>query len=257
MRMWMKVLAAGLLGLLGVLGQGAAQAAEITVLAGMGVVSAVRDLAPAFEKATGHKVIVSFESAPDLARKVNTNAPADLVTAQPEAINDYIAKGKVVAGTRVDFAKAGVGVAVKAGAPKPDIGTTEAFKRAMLNAKSIGYSQGGSGLIAAKVMEKLGIAAQLKERTKFINGIPVAEAVAKGEVELGLQQINVILPVPGSDYIGPLPPELQDYVLFSAGVLVVSQHADVAKAFAKFASAPENAALIRKSSMEPWGQAAH
>jgi molybdate transport system substrate-binding protein len=241
-----------LLAALGILAQSAVQAAEITVLAGMGNVSGIRDLAPAFERASGHKVMVRFVPTADLPGLIDSNAPADVVTAGPEAIDGFIAKGKVAAGTRVDFGRAGVGVSVKAGAAKPDIANVEAFKRAMLNAKSIGYSNGGSGNIAAKVMEKLGIAAQLKDRTKFINGRPVAEAVANGEVEVGIQQINVLLPVPGADYVGPLPGELQDYVLFSLGVLTVSKQQDVAKAFQKFAAAPESAALLRKSSMEPW-----
>ena len=118
----------------------------------------------------------------------------------------------------------------------------------------LSYSSGGfgSGSIAAKAMEKLGIAAQLKDRTKFIDGRPVAEAVANGEVEVGIQQINVLLPVPGADYVGPLPGELQDYVLFSLGVLAVPKQQDAAKAFQAFAIAPESAALLRKSSMEPW-----
>jgi len=232
--------------------QSSVQAAEITVLAGMGNVSGIRDLAPAFERASGHKVVVRFVPTADLPGLIDSNAPADVLTAGPEAIDGFISKGKVAAGTRVDFGKAGVGVSVKAGAPKPDIGNVEAFKRAILNAKSIGYSNGGSGNIAAKVMEKLGIAAQLKDRTKFINGRPVAEAVANGEVEVGIQQINVLLPVAGADYVGPLPGELQDYVLFSLGVLTVSKQRDVAKAFQAFAAGTESAALLRKSSMEPW-----
>jgi molybdate transport system substrate-binding protein len=252
MRLRMHAMTLGLLAAMGILAQGTVQAAEITVLAGMGNVSGIRDLAPAFERASGHKVMVRFVQTADLPGLIDSNAPADVVTAGPEAIDGFIAKGKVAAGTRVDFGKAGVGVSVKAGAPKPDIANVEAFKRAMLNAKSIGYSNGGSGNIAAKVMEKLGIAAQLKDRTKFINGRPVAEAVANGEVEVGIQQINVLLPVPGADYVGPLPGELQDYVLFSLGVLTVSKQQDVAKAFQQFAAAPESAALLRTSSMEPW-----
>jgi molybdate transport system substrate-binding protein len=126
--------AATVLGVLNVLSPGAAGAAEIIVLTGMGVVSGVRDVAPAFERATGHKVIVSFEAGPSLMQKVNAGAPADLVTHYPEVIDDLIKQGKVV-DRRVDFARAGV--AVKAGAPKPDIGTPEAFKRVMLAAKSI------------------------------------------------------------------------------------------------------------------------
>jgi molybdate transport system substrate-binding protein len=252
MRPLTKVLTLTFIAALGILAQAPVQAAEITVLAGMGNVSGIQDLAPAFERASGHKVIVRFVPTADLPAVIAANTPADVLTAGPQAIDDYIAKGKVMAGTHVDFGKAGVGVSVKAGAPKPDIGNVEAFKRAMLNAKSIGYSNGGSGLIAAKVMEKLGIAAQLKDRTKFINGRPVAEDVAKGEVEIGIQQINVLLPVAGADYVGPLPGELQDYVLFSTGVLAVSKQVDAAIAFQKFAAAPESAALLRKSGMEPW-----
>jgi ABC-type molybdate transport system substrate-binding protein len=158
---------------------GAAGAAEITVLAGMGVVSGLRDVAPAFENSTGHKVIVSFEAGPSLMQKVNAGVPADLVTHYPEVIDDLIKQGKVV-DRRVDFARAGVGVAVKAGAPKPDIVSTEAFKHAMLAAKSIAYSTGASGIIAAKLMERLGIAEQLKDRIKLVDGVAVAEIVAKG-----------------------------------------------------------------------------
>ena len=215
--------AAVALGVMSVLSPGAADAAELTVLAGMGVVSGVRDVAPAFERATGHKVIVSFEAGPSLMQKVTSNAPADLVTHYPEIIDDLIKQGRVV-GSRVDFARAGVGVAVKAGAPKPDISTPEAFKRAMLAAKSIAYARtGASGIITAKLMERLGLAEQLKDKTKLVDGVPVAEVVAKGEAEIGMQQINVILPVVGADYIGPLPAELQGYVDFAVGVLAISK----------------------------------
>jgi molybdate transport system substrate-binding protein len=238
--------------LLGVSGERPAQAAEITVLAGMGIVSGVRDLAPAFEKATGHKVIVVFEQTPVLNRMIDTGAPADIAAVQPQQVEALIRQGKMVAGTQTNFAQAGVGVAVKAGAPKPDIGTVAAFKAAMLDARSIGYSRGGSGNIAADVMVKLGIADQLKARTHFIENRPVAEAVAKGEVEVGLQQINVIIPVEGADYVGPLPKELQETVKFAGAVLTVSKNPEVAKAFLKFAASPEAAPLLRKSAMEPW-----
>jgi molybdate transport system substrate-binding protein len=184
--------------------------------------------------------------------KINSNAPADLVTHYPDAIDDLIKKGKVLAGTRVDFARGGIGLAVLKGAPKPDIGSAEAFKHTMLAAKSVAYSRtGASGLYAAKLMERLGIAEEMKSKTKLVDGVPVAEVVAKGEAELGLQQINVILPVAGIDYAGPLPPDLQDYVEFAAGVLAVSKEPEVAKALVKFMSAPEAAPLIRKSGMEP------
>ena len=229
-----------------------APAAEITVLAGMGVISGVSDLAPAYEKLTGHTVTVKFEQAAAMNAMINSGAPADIAALQPEQVDNFITQGKMVAGTKTNFAQAGVGVAVKTGAPRPDISTAEAFKNAMINAKSIGYSQAGSGMIAAKVMEKLGIADQLKPKTKFINGLPVAEAVAKGEVEVGLQQINVIIPVEGADYVGPLPKELQETVKFAGGVLTVSKEPEVARAFLRFIASPEAAPLIRKSAMEPW-----
>jgi molybdate transport system substrate-binding protein len=248
-RTWFAVLVTMLLS---VSGERPAQAAEITVRAGMGVVSGVRDLAPAFEKMTGHKVIVIFDPTPVMNEKINAGAPADIAAVQPAQVDELIKQGKMVAGTHTNFAQAGVGVSVKAGAPKPDISTPAAFKTAMLNAKSIGYSRGGSGLISAKVMEKLGIADQLKARTKFIDGVPVAEIVAKGDVDVGLQQINVLIPVAGADYVGPLPKELQDTVKFAAAVLTVSKQPEVAKAFLKFIATPEAAPLIRKSSMEAW-----
>jgi molybdate transport system substrate-binding protein len=250
----MKTWSMAIVGLAAVLGllAGPVAAAEITVLGGMGVVSGLRDLAPAFEKMTGHKVIVRFEQTADINQKINSGAPADMAALQPQQVDGFIKDGKMVAGTKTNFAQAGVGVAVKAGARRPDISTVEAFKAAMLKAKSIGYSRGGSGLISAQVMEKLGIADQLKAKTKFIDGIPVAEVVAKGEVEIGLQQINVILPVKGADYIGPLPKELQETVKFSVAVLTGSKQQEVAKAFLKFIASPEAAPLLRKSAMEPW-----
>jgi molybdate transport system substrate-binding protein len=251
-RKLVTVLLSGALSLPGAGGvAGAAGAAELTVLAGMGVVSGLRDVAPAFERATGHKVIVSFEVGPSLMQKVAADAPADLVAHYPEAIDDLIKQGKVV-GPRVDFARAGVGVAVKAGAPKPDISTTEAFKRALLAARSIAYSRSGaSGIIAAKLVERLGLAEQLKDKTRLVDGVPVAEVVAKGEAEIGMQQINVILPVAGADYVGPLPAELQAYVDFAVGVLAVSKQRATAQELVKFMASAEAAQLIRKSGMEP------
>jgi molybdate transport system substrate-binding protein len=242
-----------LLSLVAALSAASAQAgaAEITILGSQGVVSSLHDLAPAFERALGHKLIVIQEA--DLDGKVNSNAPADLVAASPQAIDGYIAKGKAV-GSRIDFARAGVGVAVKAGASRPDISTSDAYKRAMLSARSIAYSRGGSGNLTHKAMEKLGIVDQIAAKTRRTQNIPVAELVANGEVEIGMHQINVILPVKGADFIGPLPAGLQDYVLFSLGVLAVSKQQGAAKAFQSFASAPENAALIQKSGMEPWGR---
>src|SRR5258708_16782937 len=169
-----------------------ARAAETTVLTGTGVISGASDLAPSYEKLTGDSVVVRFEQAAAMNEKINSGAPADIAALQPEQVDNFIKQGKMVAGTKTNFAQAGVGVAIKTGASRPDISTLDGFKDAMINAQSIRYWQGGSGLIAAQVMEKLGIADQLKAKTKFINGLPVAAVVAKGDVEIGLQQINVI-----------------------------------------------------------------
>ena len=175
--------------MMGMLSPEMARAAEIIILAGQGVVSAVRDVAPAFERATGHKVVVSFEVGPGLMNKVNSDALADVVTHYPDMIDDLTKKGKVLEGTGIVIARAGIGVAVRAGAPIPDIGSADAFKRSMLAAKSVAYSRAGaSGLYAAKLMERLGIADEMKSRIKLVDGVPVAEVVAKGEAEIGMQQ---------------------------------------------------------------------
>jgi molybdate transport system substrate-binding protein len=232
----------------------AAGAAELTVLTGQGVVSAVRDLAPAFERASGHKVVISYELGPALMNKVNSGAAADVLTHYAEAIDDLMKQGKVLAGGGAPFARAGIGVAVKAGAPKPDIGSADAFKRTMLAAKSVAYSRAGaSGLYVAKLMERLGIADAMASKTKLVDGVPVAAVIAKGEAEIGLQQINVILPVAGIDYVGPLPRELQDYVVFGAGALAVSKAPEAARALVKFMASPDAAPLIGKSGMEAVG----
>ena len=248
MRNLTNVLAATCLAVLGVLSQGTTQAAEITILGGMGVISGVRDLAAGFQSATGHKVNAVFDA--QALAKVNAGAPADIAALNPPVIDGLIKSGKMV-GTRVDFARAGIGVAVKAGAPKLDLSTVEKFKTAMRNAKSIGYSTAGSGLMVAEIIKNLGLTEELKARTKFLDGFPAAEAVARGEVEIALQQINVILPVAGADLGGVLPAELQMYNDFAVGVLAVSKEKDVATAMVKFMGDPANAALVRKSGMEP------
>jgi molybdate transport system substrate-binding protein len=246
MRKFAMSVAASLL--MGALSAGAAHAAEIKVLGGQGSISVIRDLAAGFEKATGHKVIATQER--NIMETINSNAPADIATGSPSVIDNLIKSGKVV-GMRVDWGRAGIGVAIKAGAPKPDLKDTAAFVRMLRNAKSIGYSTAGSGLMVANIIKDLGLTEELKARTKFLDGFPAAEAVARGEVEIAMQQINVILPVAGAELAGPLPPELQQYNPFAAGVLAVSKEKEVAAAMVKFMGAPENVALVRKSGMAP------
>jgi molybdate transport system substrate-binding protein len=228
-----------------------ARATEITIFLNQATASGVRELAVGFEKATGHKVDVSFQAGPALNQTIVSGAAGDLVSLGLDQFNDYIAKGKVVTGSVVEYARVGNGVAVKAGAPKPDISTPEAFKRAMLDAKSIGHTNAGTGPFNTRLFQKLGIYDQIKDKVKIIQGRLVAEAVAAGEVEIGIQQTNVIQPVAGTEYLGPLPAELMEYGRVGVGLLAVSQQREVANAFIKFMADPANAALIRKGDMEP------
>jgi len=186
-----------------------------------------------------------------MTEALKANAPGDVVSSLSEAFDGLVKEGKVVAGTVAEYARAGNGVAVKAGAPKPDISTVEGFKQAMLNAKSIGHSNNGTGPYNTKLFQRLGIYDQIKDKVKIIEGRPVATAVAAGDVEIGIQQTNVIQPVEGTQYLGPLPTELMEYGSFSIGVLTLSKEPEAAKAFVTFAISPEAAPLIRKSSMEP------
>src|SRR6266446_623860 len=225
MRLWLQVAVAGILAALAGVGLGAAQAAELIVLTGMGSESGVRALAADFEKASGHKVAVSFETGPSLNQKLESNAPADLFTGGPETVEDLITKGKVVAGTNTPFGLAGLGLAVKIGAPRPDISTIDAFKAMLLNAKSVGYSRGCSGTYAAEGIAKLGIADQIKS--------------------------NVMVGVPGSDYVAHLPGFLNKPCPFNVGLMTVSKNQDVARAMMKFMTSPEAGPMLQKAFMDP------
>jgi molybdate transport system substrate-binding protein len=251
MKIRTSMITLALLAALGLWSEVPARAAEVTILVNQGAVSGVRDLAAGFEKASGHKVIVDFVGIPQMNEKINTDAPGDVLVNFLPTFDDIVKRGKVVAGTVVEFARAGNGVAVKAGAPKPDISTPEAFKQAMLNAKSIGHSNAGTGPFNTRLFQKLGIYDQIKDKIKIIEGRPVAVAVAAGDVELGLQQTNVIQPVPGSDYVGPLPAELMEYGRFGVGVRTGSKDQDTAREMIKFMLTPYGVQLLRRSGMEP------
>jgi molybdate transport system substrate-binding protein len=248
MRIWTQVAVATMAGALSL---GSASAAEIIVLANQGALSGIKDLAAGFEQATGNKVIVDLKQGPALAQAIDTDGAADVVTNLVDQFDDMVKRGKVIPGSWAEFARAGNGVAVKEGALKRDISTPEAFKQAMLNSRSIGHTNAGTGPFNTPMFMKLGIYDQVKGKVKIIMGKLVAAAVADGDVEIGIQQTNVIQPYKGTIYLGPLPPALMEYGRFGAGVLKVSKEPEVAKAFVKYMAAPENAALVRKSAMEP------
>jgi molybdate transport system substrate-binding protein len=168
------------------------------------------------------------------------------------ALGDLVSQGKVIADSRVDLAKSPIGVAVRSGAPKPDISSADAVKRALLAAKTIAYSDSASGVyVSTEMFGKLGIADEMKDKARKIPATPVGEIVAHGEAEIGFQQISELVPVPGIDIVGPLPPELQKITVFSAGIATVSKEPDAGKALIKFLGSPAASAAIVKSGIEP------
>lgn len=229
---------------------GGLQAAEIKVLASTAVKTTLEELGPQFEKATGNKVNVTFAPASVMKEKIDQGTAFD-VAILTTPIMDGLASSAKVEATRTAVAHSGIGVAVRKGAQKPDIGSTEAFKQALLKANSVGFTSGGAtGAYLKTLFEKLGIAEELKPKLKLLPG-PTAEAVAAGEVEIGMTQISEILPYAGSELVGPLPRDVQSYTHFSAAVSAASQQADAARAFIKFLAGTDALAVIKSKGMEP------
>jgi len=225
---------------------------EIRVMSSNAFRQAYLELVPEFEKAIGHTVVTSFIGSADIVKRMKAGEGVDLVILAANAVDDLIQLGKVVPGSRVDLARSGVGAAVRAGAPKPDISSGDALKRALLAAKSIGYSSGPSGAYLAKMFERMGIADELKPRIRQTPpGVAVGDLVARGEVEIGFQQLSELLSVAGVDVIGPLPPDVQQITVFSAGLHVRSKGPDAAKALVRFLTSPASVPAIRKTGMEP------
>lgn len=242
-----RILAAALL-----VGASTAQAAEIKVIASNAVKEAYLDLVPEFEKATGHHMITIWSGTEAITKRISGGEIVDIVIVPPANIDKLILEGKLVAGNRTDLVKSGVGVAVRSGLPKPDVSTPEAVKQAVLAAKSVAYSSGPSGFHVAGLFEKMGIADRIKAKmTQTPSGVQVGEVVARGEADLGFQQISELLHVKGIDYLGPLPAEIQHITVFSAGLHVGAKEAEAAKALVRFLSAPAAAPIIRKTGMEP------
>lgn len=228
-----------------------AQAAEISVISTVAFKDAYLEMLPAFERASGHKVLTQWVPTVEVLRRIKAGETVDLVLMAANGIEELAKAGKIEAGSATPFVKSGVGMAVRAGAPRPDVGSSEAFKRSLLAAKSVGYSTGPSGNYLVGLFERLGIAAEVKAKTKLIQGEPVGDVVARGEAEIGFQQIPEILPVKGIQYLGPLPADIQYTTVFSAGIHTAAKQADAARAWVKFLQTPEAAALYKKHGMEP------
>jgi len=232
---------------------GAANAAEIRVLSSNALKTVVEELGPQFEKATENKLNVTFGAAANLKTSIEKGEAFDLAILTSSALDDLVKQGKLVAATRADIARSSVGLAVKKGAAKPDISTTEAFKRALLDAKSIAYvEQGASGIYLKSLFERLGIAEQLKPKIKLLPASnPAANAVANGEAEIGMTQISDILPYAGAELVGPLPADIQLYTVFPAAVGAGAKEPDAAKALIKFLTAPAAFPVLKAKGLSP------
>ena len=231
---------------------GTAGAAEINVLSTQATQEAYLELVAQFEKATGHRVKTDFTGTLNVQKRLASGESFDMIIMAAPAIDEQIKLGKAVAGSRVDLAKSGVGVAVRKGAPKPDIGSVEALRKTLLSVKSIGYSTGPSGVYILTVFDKVGVADQVKGKLKQTpSGVFVGNLIANGETEIGFQQISELAHFAGIDYVGPLPGELQRMTVFSAGIHAGAKQPDAARALVKFLTAPAAADVIRKHGLEP------
>ena len=231
---------------------GMVHAAEIKVLSTQATEEAYRELVPQFEKASGHKVTTVFTGTLAANKRLAAGETYDLLIMSAPSIEEHIKAGKVVPGSRVDLAKSGVGVGVKAGASKPDISTTEALKKTLLAAKSIGYSTGPSGVYILGLFQRLGIADEIKGKLKQTpTGVFVGSIIASGDAEIGFQQVSELSHFAGVDYVGPLPADIQQFTTFSSGIMAGAKEADAANALVKFITAPAAASAFTKRGMEP------
>jgi len=236
---------------------GTAQAAEIRVMISGGLSAAYNALVPEFERASGHKVSTAYGPSMGTTQnaipvRLERGEPADVLILMGYALGELMKQGKVVPGSRVDLVNSKIGVAVKAGAPKPDISSADALKRALLEAKSVAYSDSASGVyVSSEMFGKLGIAEEMKDKAKKIPATPVAEIVARGEAEIGFQQISELKPVAGIDIVGPLPDALQKVTVFSAGIASMSKEPEAGKALINFLASPAARDTIVKSGLEP------
>ena len=230
-------------------------AADVKVLTAGAFKQVVLALVPDFEKQTGNKVIVDNDPAGGLQKRIESGEAFDVAIITPTIVDGLAASGKIVPNSRVNLATVSIGVVVKEGAPKPDIGTVEAFKNALLAAKSVAYidpaSGGSSGIYVDKLLERLGIADQVRPKAKLKKGGYVADLIVSGEAELGVHQISEIVPVKGAVLVGPLPKEIQNTTTYTAGLSAAAQNKDAAQALIKTFSGPAAASVFKAKGMEP------
>ncbi len=229
----------------------AAHAAEIKVLASAAIKTAYLEVLPAFERTSGHKVITTWAPTAEMAQRVKDGEVVDLVIMAVEPVDELIKLGRIVAGSRVDLVRSGVGMAVQPGAARPDINTIEAFRRTLLAAKSITFSTGLSGVYMTGLFQRMGIADELKPKIRVVKGVPIGEVLARGDAEIGFQQTSELLAVKGVKYVGPLPAEFQHTITFSAGVPARATQPDAAGALATFLTTPAAKGAFKKTGVDP------
>jgi molybdate transport system substrate-binding protein len=233
-----------------------AEAASIEVVSGGAFKQVLNALAAQYEKESGNKFDITYQTVGQHLALIRAGKETfDVAVLTPEAIQTLVQEGKVLPGSSADLAKVGVGVVVKAGSPLPDIGTVEAFKRTLLAAKSVAYidpkAGGSSGIYVERLLERLGIAEQVNAKAKLIQGGAVADHVADGEAEIGVHQISEILAVPGVTLVGPLPPAIQNFTVYTAGVGTAAKDGAAAHALVKFLSGAHALPIIKAKGMEP------
>jgi len=234
---------------------GTARSDEINVLAVIAVKEAYLELVPQFEKSSAHKVVTTWSGTADMMKRMKAGeGGVDLLIMAAGSIEELARLGKIEPGSPVDFAKSIVGVAVRAGAPKPDISSADALKRAVLSAKSIGYSSGPSGVHVAGLFQRWGIAEQLQPKIKQPpSGGFVGDLVARGEIEIGFQQVAELVHISGIDFLGPLPPDVQLVTVLTGGVHSGAKHPGAAKAWVQFLASPAAAPIMAKNGLVPGG----
>ncbi len=234
-----------------------AYGAEVNVMISGGFSAAYRELIPEFERTTHNTIVTaagpSMGTTPQaIPNRLQRGEPADVLIMVDTALDELGKQGKVVANSRIDLARSKIGMVVRAGEPKPDISSVDAFKRTLLEARSIAYSDSASGVyLSAVLFERLGIADQLRSKSRMIPAEPVGAVVARGEAQLGFQQISELLPVPGVDLVGPLPEAIQKTTIFAGGVATGARQPEAARALLQFLSSSAAAQAIAKSGLEP------
>ncbi len=235
----------------------AAPADEIKVVTSGGFTAAYLELVPQYESSTHNKLVTEFGPSMGTTHnaipiRLERGEAIDVVIMAGPALDDLIKQGKVRAGSRVDLVESYIGMAVKAGAPKPDISTVDALKRTLLAAKSIAYSDSASGVyLSTELFPKLGISDQIKAKSRKIEADPVGGVVATGEFEIGFQQISELRPVKGIDIVGPLPPGAQRVTVFAAGIPASAAHPESARALIEWLASPAAYAAIQRSGLQP------